>query len=193
VTLPVSLLNLAGEASGQAVGALYSSIFGRAAVRQGSAAYASIAPGEVGASLSPHFSVTIDPRTSCGSRLPFRLRAAAAGAFGDSSFLLEIGAREADGVTIACEPFSCPDAALASGIAGAMRVAPSGDDLRFSWPDVPDSTVYELWHSVDRDFSTAALLGRFESTSHVVVGAMTAPENGFYRVRAVNDCGWATD
>jgi predicted phage tail protein len=103
-----------------------------------------------------------------------------------------VGVSPAPGEAARCQPFACTDAPLASGIGPGLRlVTDATDDLRLVWPDVPDATLFELWRSADRDFSTAELVGTFTTTEHAETNGMLDEVSWYYRVRAVNDCGWA--
>jgi hypothetical protein len=69
-------------------------------------------------------------------------------------------------------------------------VVEPGDDLRFSWPSAQGVAGYQLWRSADADFGSAELVGFFTTTEFVEIGGAAVPETWYYRVRAVNSCGW---
>jgi subtilisin family serine protease len=194
ITLSLSLLNLRDWPMNGVSGRLFSSAFERATVGGGTATFPDIFAGGVAPTEAPHFEVTLSPTAACGEVIPFRVRSNHASGSGDSSFGLQVGISPAPGGATACQPFTCADAPLAAGIGSALQLlTDNSDDLRFVWPDVLDAASFELWRSADRDFSTAELVGTLTTTEHVETDGMLTEGSWYYRVRAVNGCGWAAD
>jgi hypothetical protein len=50
-----------------------------------------------------------------------------------------------------------------------------------------------LWRSADRDFSTAELVGTFDASGYADSGGLLAEGSWYFKVRAVNACGWSAD
>jgi len=194
ITLSLSLLNLRNSPVNAVSGRLFSSAFARATVGGGTASFSDISAGGNAPSADPHFRVTLSPTTTCGEIVPFRVQSVHSAGSGDSSFGLPIGTVPAAGEDATCQPLICADAPLAIGIGDALRLRDeSAPDLLFAWPDVPDATIFELWRSADRDFSTAELVDTFTTNEHLESNGMLTEESWYYRVRAVNGCGWSTD
>jgi len=194
ITLSLSLLNLRNSPANAVSGRLFSSAFARATVGGGTASFSDISAGGNAPSADPHFSVTLSPTTTCGEIVPFRVQSVHSAGSGDSSFGLPIGTVPAAGEDATCQPLTCADAPLAVGIGDALRLRDeSAPDLLFAWPDVPDATIFELWRSTDRDFSTAELVDTFTTNEHLESNGMLTEGSWYYRVRAVNGCGWSTD
>ena len=194
ITLSLSLLNLRDTPVAAVSGQLFSTAFERAAVGGGAASFPDISAGGNAPSVAPHFKVTLSPATTCGEIVPLRVRSVHAAGSGDSSFGLPIGAVPAPGENAACQPLACADAPLDTGIGDALRLIddPAGD-LLFAWPNVPNATMFELWRSADRDFSTAELVDTFTTPEHVEPNGLLSEGNWYNRVRAVNGCGWSPD
>ena len=194
ITLSLSLLNLRNLPASAVSGQLFSSAFDRATVGGGTASFPPISAGGIAPSEFPHFNVTLSPTTTCGEIVPLRVRSIHDAGSGDSSFGLQIGTVPSAGEEATCQPLACADAPLFAGIGDALRlVDESSPDLLFAWPDVPDATIFELWRSAERDFSTAELVGTLTTTEHVESNGMLTEGSWYYRVRAVNDCGWTAD
>jgi hypothetical protein len=194
ITLSLSLLNLQESPVNAVSGQLFSSAFDRATVGGGTASFPDTSAGGIAPSAAPHFNVTLSPTTTCGEIVPVRIRSVHAAGSGDSSFGLPIGTVPSAGEDATCQPLVCADPPLVAGIGGALRLLDeSSPDLVFAWPDIPDATLFELWRSADRDFSTSELVDTFTTTEHVESNGMLTEGNWYYRVRAVNDCGWTAD
>jgi hypothetical protein len=193
VTLSLALLNLSEFPAEEVSGRLFSSRFDRATVAPGTAAFPPIPAGGVASSLAPHYQVRISPGASCGEPLVFRVRSTHASGSGDSTFALLVGAAAAPSEPPSCQPLVCPAPGFTTVVSPALTAIVEQGDLRFSWPEVPGATAYELWRSADRDFSTAELVGSFPSPDHVERGELASPQTWYYRVRAVDACGWPSD
>jgi hypothetical protein len=192
ITMSMSLLNLLDGPANEVSGRLFSTAFERATVGGGTATFPDIVAGGTAPTEAPHFHVTVSPTAVCGDIVDLRVRSTHTAGSGDSSFGMLVGASPAPGEAAQCQPFACTDAALASGIGPGLRlVTDATNDVRLVWPDVPDATLFELWRSADRDFSTAELVGTFTTTEHAETNGMLDEVSWYYRVRAVNDCGWA--
>jgi hypothetical protein len=194
VTLSLSLLNLWNSPVNAISGQLFSTTFERATVGGGAASFSDVAAGGVAPSEAPHFNVTLSPATTCGEIVPLRMLSTHAAGRASSSFGLPVGAPSTPGGAVACQPLVCGDPPLAAGIGDALRlVDDSSGDLLFTWPDVPDATRFELWRSSDRDFSTAELVESFATPGHLESNGLLDEGSWYYRVRAVNDCGWSAN
>jgi hypothetical protein len=194
ITLSLSLLNLRDLPASAVSGQLFSSAFDRATVGGGAASFSDVSAGGIAPSIAPHFSMTLSPSTTCGEIVPLRVQSVHGSGSGDSSFGLQIGSVLSAGEEATCQPLACTDTPLDAGIGDGLRLLDvSSPDLLLSWPAVPDATNFELWRSANRDFSTAELVGTLTSTEHMESNGMLTEGDWYYRVRAVNDCGWAAD
>jgi hypothetical protein len=191
VTLSLSLLNLLAHPASSVSGRLFSSRFEMASVNSGLAPYPDIPPGAIAESAEPHYSLTISPGAQCGEVLPFRLRAGHETGSGESSFGLVVGKQTAGSGSFACNAFDCGADPVPADLGPWLNlVIEPGDDLRFSWPSAQGVAGYQLWRSADAEFGTAELVGFFTTTEFVETGGAAVPETWYYRVRAVNSCGW---
>jgi hypothetical protein len=194
IRLSLSLLNLWNAPLSAISGQLFSTTFDRATVGGGAASFSDVVAGGVAESEAPHFIVTLSPTATCGEIVPLSLRSNHAAGLADSSFGLPVGAPSMSGTAATCRPLVCADPSLSAGVGNALRLLDdSSGDLLFAWPDVPDATLFELWRSADRDFSTAELVDTFTTTGHLEANGMLSEGTWFYRVRAVNGCGWSAD
>jgi Subtilase family len=191
VTVPLSLLNLKPTTATSLQGQLYSGDLSLASVIGGSAPYVDLPSQEVGESLLPHFKVALSPLALCGQPIPMKVRATYSGGTNDSTFQFVVGDPFVPGDEDSCMPPDCPGDPLPADVGPTLTVARSGaSDLLLQWAAVASASGYRVYCSGDSNLSTAVLVGSPAGASFVHVGARSSPAPCYYRVRAVNSCGW---
>jgi len=190
VIVPLSLLNLRTTTATNLSARLFSGDLSLASVTAGSAPYVDLPANDVGESLVPHFEIALSPVATCGQAIPMKVRASYAGGTNDSEFLFVVG-DPATGGDETCTPAGCPGDPLPADAGSTLTVSRSGSsDVLLQWGAVAGAGSYRIYCSADNDLSTAVLVGSSPGPSFVHVGAQTAPAPCYYRVRAVNSCGW---
>jgi subtilisin-like proprotein convertase family protein len=94
----------------------------------------------------------------------------------------------------ATSPISCSPRACAEPVPGTvgttLSVRADQGDVVLEWGAVPGAAEYRIWRATVPDFSDETLAGVAPGTSFVDAGTAAADGAAYYRVRAVNVCGW---
>ena len=190
VIVPLSLLNLRTTTATGLSAQLFSGDFSLASVTAGSAPWVDLPSNEVGESLVPHFEIALSPVATCGQPIPMKVRASYSGGTNDAEFLFVVG-DPATGGEESCTPLDCPGDPLPGDAGPTLLLSRSGSsDALLQWTAVPGAGAYRVYCSADKDLSTTVLIGSSPGPSFVHVGAQAAPAPCYYRIRAVNSCGW---
>ena len=190
VRVPLSLLNLRTTTATSLSAKLFSEDLGLASVTASSAGYVDLPTQQAGESLAPHFEVAISPLATCGQPIPMSVRATYGGGTNDSGFQFVVGDPTVGGDD-PCPPPSCPGDPLPGDAGPTLVVSRSGAaDVHLQWGAVAGADEYRIYCSADSDLSTAVRIGGTTGTTFLHVGGQTSPDPCYYRVRAVNSCGW---
>ena len=190
VLVPLSLLNFRGTTAMNLSASLYSGDPALASVTAGAAPYVDLPSNEVGESLVPHFELAISPLAVCGDPIPLTVRASYTGGTNDSPFQFVVGDPSSGGDD-ACVPLECAGDPLPGDVGPTLMLPASpGADVLLQWTEVPGASSYRVYRSSTRNFSTASLVGSVPGPSFLDVGARLLGTACYYRVRAVNSCGW---
>jgi subtilisin-like proprotein convertase family protein len=90
---------------------------------------------------------------------------------------------------ISCSPRTCGEP-VPGAVGTTLSVRAEQGDVILEWGAVPGVQEYRIWRATVPDFSDETLTGVSAGTSFSDVGAAVTGGVAYYRVRAVNVCGW---
>jgi len=90
-----------------------------------------------------------------------------------------------------CSPLDCPGDPTPAAVPATLSVGrENGAEIRLNWSGVPAATAYRIWRADSGSFARQSLAGTTSATTYVDDAMPAAGEAFYYRIHAINSCGW---